>query len=1140
MLAIATVAVSFSTASAQTVTMRSQPLRFTVPKGVASSNVVTLTITTAALPTPLVNLAVTGVPGSGNAFAALSQPLMNSNGTATVVLSLTNDATITPGVYDMAVEASGDASFRLPVPVEVVAVWSGASGTGFGTAGNWIGGVPPSSTDKVVFRDTGGQANATITNIVVSSSAQVDSIRFAPEASGTRFHNMEILSGATLQVSGSGLAFSLHRDSKLVAQRIDTMIAGAGTLEMNNANADFGVLLDGQQNATLDMRNLNNFSADIRRMGIGDYRMWPNYYTNGYVGSGGAGIANPPTRFVPLVWLAKTNVIKCNWTDANNYDDGGIRDYAIDIGNDEASGTTAAIRFTLGLSNALYIDSICWSHSGKGAGGNTYNFNAAGSYALFRGIGGGRMSVWAQGDGSGVGPSGSNVRGNTVDFSNGQVDAMIDRLYMGRGRTNTTGMTIESTLTIGGASLGTVFDVNTAILGYQQFLNLGTGAGAVSGPRGVINVNSNATLKVNGDLHLGYTIAPTIGLPNYPENVHGQLNVNNSGTVIASNILAGGVTQLSVNNNITLNRGNLVVTNAIGTAAGRINSLSIQNGSTVTLRGVAVGQTNVFVKTFAMPSSTPVSSIIVPSISGYVSGNVTIPLISYTVVSPNITGLTVTPPTGLYIKSIVNNTIDNTIDVTFTDVPPQVLVWRANVNNTWDESTLNWVTQIGGLQTNFVNGDSVVFDDSASNSTVVVSGSVTPGQTASPTGITINNSTLNYSFSGGNVLGGSTTLKSGSGSLTIDNSYDPSVVVNAGALSGVGTIGATVLRDGSIMTGFSGTINGGLAASNATALVTGTVNGGLNLQAGSLQNNGTINGPVTLADGVTLNNTPAATMNIQVPWSIPTNSIVINNGTIKHYNTANNQGLTVNGSLRGVGAITHMGTNLVANVRVTMAAGGSLMIGNAANEITNCTIAVRLDFNAGSVTTFDVDNGTANDKIFLNGPSFTLGKVNFGANNGKGGTLFINRIAGPAFGLATVLNLFDETSNPTPDNQFQATPSVVPAPAPGLVWDASRTVTNLAVAVMGTPTLTNQITSTNITFTWPESTRGWRLERQISSLAVGLETPSTNWTTLVTGFGGAYSNLNTVVDAGTNILYFRSTQPIDNTNGAVFFRLNYP
>lgn len=1138
LLALTTVAVATSSAFAQSVSMRSQPLRFTIPKGVASSNFCTLTIPVSGLVNEgvdTVTLAVTGVPGSGAAAAFLSTNGFQSNLTYTATLVLTNDATIAAGVYDMAVEATGAANFRLPVPVEVVTVWSGASGTGFGTAGNWIGGAAPSSTDKVVFRDTGGQASTAVTNIVVSSSAQVDSIRFAPEASGTRFHNMEILSGATLQVSGSGLAFSLHRDTKLAGQRIDTLIAGAGALEINNANADFGVLVDGQQNATLDMRNLNNFSADIRRMGIGDYRMWPNYYTNGYVGSGGANLANPPTRFVPLVWLAKTNLIKCNWTDANNYEDGGIRDYAIDIGNDEASGTTAAIRFTLGLSNAFYVDSICWSHSGKGAGGNNYNFNAAGSFALFRGIGGGRMSVMALGDASGVGPSGSNVRGNNVDFGNGAVDAMIDRLYLGRSRTNTQGMTIQGTLIIGGASPGTVFDVNNAILGYQQFDNLGTGAAAVSGPLGTLTVNSNATLKVNSALHLGYTVATTLGTPTYPENCSGILNINNTGTVMASNILAGGVSKRSVQNNILMNRGNLIVTNAIGDAAGRINVLVVTNGSQITLRGVAVGATNVFVKTFSMPSAGLASSIVVPSISGYVSGNVTIPLISYTVASPSIGGLAVTPPAGLYIKSIVNNTTDSTIDVTFTDVAPQVVVWRGNIDNNWDETTQNWVTQSGGLQTNFVNGDSVVFDDSASNSTVNVSGSVTPGQTAAPFGIVVANSSLNYTFAGGNVLGGSTAKKTGTGSLTIDNAFSPGVTISQGSLAGVGSIGATLLEDGTTMTGFSGAISGGLASSNATVNVTGTVTGGLNVRSGSLLNSGTINGTAVVATGATLDNTFGATMNVTLPWTVPTNAVLVNNGTIRHSGTVGgNQGLTLNGSLRGVGIISQHGTNTAPDVRVTFGAGSSVMIGNAANEITNMTIAVRLDMLATSTTTYDVDTAlSVNDKIYLV-DGFVQGKVNFGAGNNLGGKIIVNKTAGPDFTLLSSINLFDLTSN-IPDNPNQAIPGVIPAPATGLVWDVSRTVTNLTVNVMGYPFLTNQFT-TNITFTWPENARGWRLERQTNSLAVGLQSPSTNWTTLVTSFGGT----NLFLDTNSSTVYFRSQQPTDKTNGTVFFRMSYP
>src|SRR5580765_6110047 len=95
-------ALAASSSLAATVTMRSQPLWLTVPKGVAYSNVTTLTITTSGLTTPIVNLAVTGVPGSGNAAASLSQTAITSNATVTVILSYTNDATIVGGTYDLA------------------------------------------------------------------------------------------------------------------------------------------------------------------------------------------------------------------------------------------------------------------------------------------------------------------------------------------------------------------------------------------------------------------------------------------------------------------------------------------------------------------------------------------------------------------------------------------------------------------------------------------------------------------------------------------------------------------------------------------------------------------------------------------------------------------------------------------------------------------------------------------------------------------------------------------------------------------------------------------------------------------------------------------------------------------------------
>ena len=1143
------IALAFTVISsfAQTVNIQSQPLRFTVAKGVASSNFCTLTIPVSGLANEgvdTVNLAVTGVPGSGAAAAFLSTNGLTSNLTYTATLILTNDATIAAGDYDLAVEATGAASFRLPVPVQVAYIWSGSDftnsvSTNWTSTGNWIGGVVPGPTDPVVFKDISGMANANTTNVVVTEDATVASLRFSPETSGPRFNSVEILDGKKLSITGAGLSFSLHRDTKLANQRIDTYFAGGGTLEVSNPNAQIGVLVDQQQNATLDMRNLNTFVADVSRIGLGNYRIWPNVYTNGYTGQS-ANLAGIPTRFVPLVYLAQTNVIKCSWVDPNNYDDAGIRDYAIEVGNDTPAGTTTALRFSLGRSNAFFIDSICWSHSGKGAGGNTYNFHTADSYALFRGIGGGRMSLWVQGDASGEGttPTGSNVRGNTCDFSNGQVDAMIDRLYLGRSRTNNNGITIQGTLTIGGNYPITVFDANTVILGYQDVPNLNAApAQAVSGPVGTINVNSNATLRVNGDLQLGYTTASAAGGPDYAENCGGTLNINNSGTVMASNVLAGGATRLSVNNSISVNNsGILIVTNMLGASDARINSLTLANNAQLTLLGVATGQTAIYAKTFSAVSPCTIN---VPAIAGYVSGTVTIPLVSYQTASPNIAGLIVTPPAGLFAFSPVDDGA-GTINVTFTDHTPQTLVWRGNVSSDWNTSDKNWVTQIGGLQTNFFDNDSVVFDDTvaAGPTSITISTPVAPGQVFAPYGIVVSNAS--YTFPSGSVIGAATLRKTGTGDLTINATFSPGILLNQGSLAGAGTVGPTSLEDGTTMTGFSGTINGGLTSSNAAASVTGIVNGGLKLLAGSLANSGTINGTVILATNVTLNNTISATMNVTLPWSVPTNSVLINNGTIVQSGVnGGNQGLTVNGTLSGVGKITQTGVQAPSDVRVTLGAGGVMQIGNNPGEITNNIIAVRLDLLAGSTTTFDVDNTTlANDHIFLT-DSFIQGKVNFGAGNTAGGTLLVNKTAGPAFNLASTLHFFDLASN-TPDNQNQAIPGVVPAPGPGLVWNVSRVVTNLTIGVMGPAFLTNSVSNgTNLVFDWSEANRGWRLERQTNSLAVGLEWNSTNWTTVASSFGGT-----NVYYPDTNDLsqfYFRSVQTISQTNApTVFYRLTYP
>ena len=254
------------------------------------------------------------------------------------------------------------------------------------------------------------------------------------------------------------------------------------------------------------------------------------------------------------------------------------RDYALTIGNYSEQGTTENLRFSMGQSNAFFLDSICFSQALQGGSGHNYNFYTSNSFALFRGIGGvnSRMSVFAIGDSaSPAAPRAANTRGqvNFANQANCRVDALVDRLWLSLDRSNNIGqMTLQASLTYGDGT----FDVNTAVLGFQR---AGDNQGAAAstgfaGPEGTINVNSNANsagalLRVNGDLHLGYTTATATGGPTTPERCWGRVVIN-GGTVMASNIVCGGVTKFSTNNQIMVNGGKLIVTNAIGAADARV------------------------------------------------------------------------------------------------------------------------------------------------------------------------------------------------------------------------------------------------------------------------------------------------------------------------------------------------------------------------------------------------------------------------------------------------------------------------------------------------------------------------------------------------------------------------------------------
>ena len=113
---------------------------------------------------------------------------------------------------------------------------------------------------------------------------------------------------------------------------------------------------------------------------------------------------------------------------------------------------------------------------------------------------------------------------------------------------------------------------------------------------------------------------------------------------------------------------------------------------------------------------------------------------------------------------------------------PAALVWKGQAGGaTWDFSTAG-LWQNGGSTDLFYNFDAVSFDDTATSGLVTIS---TP---VSPRTLTVNNSTLAYTFSGEAIAGSTQLVKNGSGTLTLSptspalNTYTGGTLLNAGTI----------------------------------------------------------------------------------------------------------------------------------------------------------------------------------------------------------------------------------------------------------------------------------------------------------------------------------------------------------------------
>jgi autotransporter-associated beta strand protein len=145
---------------------------------------------------------------------------------------------------------------------------------------------------------------------------------------------------------------------------------------------------------------------------------------------------------------------------------------------------------------------------------------------------------------------------------------------------------------------------------------------------------------------------------------------------------------------------------------------------------------------------------------------------------------------GLPIRAVgglVNNILNSSIDLNITaiDYPK----WTGAINADWDTTTSNWKLIVSGLSTTYLNQDAVLFDDTATGSTVV---NLTAPLT--PSAVTVNAASKLYIFFGAGSLTGTMGLtKQGNARAVLftNNTYTGPTDVQAGTLQvGDGAVGA--------------------------------------------------------------------------------------------------------------------------------------------------------------------------------------------------------------------------------------------------------------------------------------------------------------------------------------------------------------
>jgi autotransporter-associated beta strand protein len=540
-----------------------------------------------------------------------------------------------------------------------------------------------------------------------------------------------------------------------------------------------------------------------------------------------------------------------------------------------ASGWTAIGRFTGGM-GVIWVSGGAFNHTGTGPqlivgenGRGEFNLTGSGvldcNLRLRLGNPGGvgivnlnagtvRVPGIEQTGGSGyLNFNGATVqaKANSPSFMDGLVEAAV---YSGNAIIDTAGFDVSVSQALVAPSGSGVQSIPIADGGAGYLApplvqidpsGVGSGATAVAQINPAAGTVTNVIVTCSG---YGYGAAPavtflgggastpaTAGTPTLVAISSGGLIKNGNGTLT----LSGANTYTGP----TVVNGGKVVTTTGATGSG---SYSVAGGAgfgvtvpsanaQLNLSSLTLGASvlDIDLGSFGNPTSAPLNVTGAMAANGDVTVNVDsslpqvgqFPLIQYGSRSGSGSFTLGSLPPGVVATIVTNPAGSIDLNITFVAAPR----WDGQAGGTWDIGlTTNWVELSSGLPAYYVDGNPVLFNDSALGTT-----SVNLGVTVNPAKVTVNNSTLNYTLSGsGKISGAAALIKQGTGSLTLNTLND---YTGATRIEG-GTVSVTNLANGGSASAIGGSSSaaGNLVLANGTLSYSGppvAINRGYSVQA---------------------------------------------------------------------------------------------------------------------------------------------------------------------------------------------------------------------------------------------------------------------------------------------------------------------